>query len=104
MNDGRLKSAGTRTVKLRGRAKAVTFHVFEPNHIEHILDGGLTEVWREEDVEALVENRRRAAGKAAMTRAGKRQAKLTTIAKISKEEAEPQLEGWEEFAKKGLLR
>jgi hypothetical protein len=51
MNDGRLKSAGTRTVKLRGRAKAVTFHVFEPNHIEHLLDSGLTEVWREEDVE-----------------------------------------------------
>ncbi len=41
LKDGRLKSAGTRTVKLRGRAKAVTFHVFEPRHIEDILDGDL---------------------------------------------------------------
>jgi len=104
MNDGRLKSAGTRTVKLRGRAKAVTFHVFEPNHIEHILDGGLTEVWREEDVEALAENRRRAAGKAALTRAGKRQARPTNVARTSNQETEPELEGWEEFAKNGLLR
>ncbi len=104
MNDGRLKSAGTRTVKLRGRAKAVTFHVFQPNHIEHILDAGLTEVWRETDAEALAENRRRASGKAAMTRAGKRQAALIKDARILDEEAEPQLKGWEEFAKKGLLR
>lgn len=33
LDDGRLQSAGTRTVKLRGRAKAVTFHVFEPRFI-----------------------------------------------------------------------
>lgn len=104
MNDGRLKSAGTRTIKLRGRAKAVTFHVFQPDHIEHILDAGLTEVWRETDAEALAENRRRASGKAAMTRAGKRQASLIKDARTLDEEAEPQLKGWEEFAKKGLLR
>lgn len=104
MNDGRLKSAGTRTIKLRGRAKAVTFHVFQPDHIEHILDAGLTEVWRETDAEALAENRRRAAGKAAITRAGKRQAVLIKDARTLDEEAEPQLTGWEEFAKKGLLR
>ena len=30
LKGGRLKSIGTRTVKLRGRAKAVTFHVFDP--------------------------------------------------------------------------
>jgi len=58
-------------VKLRGRAKAVTFHVFEPRFIEHVLDSGLTEIWREEDIAAAAENRRRAAGKAALTRAGK---------------------------------
>lgn len=104
MNDGRLTSAGTRTVKLRGRARAVTFHVFEPEHIEHVLDGGLTEVWREEDVAALAENRRRAAGKAAQTRAGKRQARSSDVARTSKEETEPELDGWEEFAKKGFLR
>jgi hypothetical protein len=30
LKDGRLQSAGTRTVKLRGRAKKITFHVFDP--------------------------------------------------------------------------
>lgn len=104
INDGRLKSAGTRTVKLRGRAKAVTFHVFEPDHIEHILDGGLIELWREEDAAALAENRGRAAGKAALTRAGKRQATPKMQSNASKEEPESQLEGWDEFAAKWLLR
>lgn len=61
MSDGRLQSAGTRTVKLRGRSKAVTFHVFDPAHIEHILNSDLAEIWREEDAVALAENRRRAA-------------------------------------------
>lgn len=49
LKDGRLKSIGTRTVKLRGRAKAVTFHVFDPQQIEDILDRDLQAVWREED-------------------------------------------------------
>ncbi|MGN6096628.1 MAG: hypothetical protein ACTHP8_10375 [Bosea sp. (in: a-proteobacteria)] len=104
MGDGRLQSAGTRTVKLRGRSKPVTFHVFEPAHIEHILNGDLTEIWREEDAAALAENRRRAAGKAALTRAGKRQAKSKGAAPESSETHDIQLEGWEEFAADGLLR
>lgn len=104
MSDGRLQSAGTRTVKLRGRSKAVTFHIFEPSHIEHILNSDLTEIWREEDAVALTENRRRAAGKAALTRAGKRAGKKKAASPSSGESPEAQLEGWEEFAAEGLLR
>ncbi len=103
MGDGRLQSAGTRTVKLRGRSKPVTFHFFEPAHIEHILNGDLTEIWREEDAATLAENRRRAAGKAALTRAGKRQAKSNDAAPES-EAHDIRLDGWEEFAADGLLR
>jgi hypothetical protein len=104
MGAGRLQSAGTRTVKLRGRSKAVTFHVFEPAHIEHILNGDLTEIWREEDGATLVENRRRAAGKAALTRAGKRHAPSKAAPVASDEMLDAQLEGWEEFVAKGFLR
>lgn len=103
MSEGRLQSAGTRTVKLRGRARAVTFHIFDPRHIEHVLDSDLAAVWREEDIETAAENRRRAAGKAALTRAGKRQAK-TKRTPISTDEAPSQLEGWEDFDAEGLLR
>ncbi len=71
LDDGRLQSAGTKTVKLRGRAKAVTFHVFTPGFIEHVLDSGLADIWREEDVATAAENRRRAAGKAALARSVK---------------------------------
>jgi hypothetical protein len=51
LKDGRLKSIGIRTVKLRGRAKAVTFHVFDPQNIEDILDRDLPGMWREEDAQ-----------------------------------------------------
>ena len=71
LKDGRLQSAGTRTVKLRGRARKITFHVFDPRHIEDVLDRDLVTVWREEDAMTAAENRRRAAGKAALTRAQK---------------------------------
>jgi hypothetical protein len=47
LRDGRLQSAGTRTVKLRGRARKITFHVFEPRHIEDVLDRDMVSVWRE---------------------------------------------------------
>ncbi|MGX1744649.1 hypothetical protein ACWIEX_24125 [Bosea sp. NPDC055353] len=104
MSDGRLQSAGTRTVKLRGRSKAVTFHVFEPAQIEHILDSDLTEIWRCEDAVALAEKRRRAAGKAALTRAGKRAVERKAALHSSEELQEAQLEGWEKFAAEGFLR
>lgn len=104
LKDGRLKSAGTRTVKLRGRAKAVTFHVFEPRHIEDVLDGDLPVLWREEDAQAAAENRRRAAGKAALARAAKAQAGKAGGDDEGPDEAGSALDGWEAFAADGLLR
>ncbi len=103
LKDGRLQSVGTRTVKMRGRSKAVTFHVFDPKHIEDVLDRDLPSVWREEDAQQVTENRRRGAGKAAMTRAGKGSSKYVPSAKKVRDEA-PKLKGWEAFEDEGLLR
>ena len=104
LDDGRLQSAGTKTVKLRGRAKAVTFHVFTPGFIEHVLDSGSAEIWREEDVVTAAENRRRAAGKAALTRAGKQAGKSRNKSPDPDGGISPDLAGWDEFQAEGLLR
>jgi hypothetical protein len=105
LKDGRLKSIGTRTVKMRGRSKAVTFHVFDPRHIEDILDRDLATGWREEDAQEVTENRRRGAGKAALTRAGKRERKVRSARTSGKDDAaRPKLEGWDTFEAEGLLR
>ena len=101
LKDGRLKSAGTRTVKLRGRARKITFHVFDPRHIEDVLDRDLVSGWREEDALAAAENRRRAAGKAAQTRAGKRASKASTG---QRQAVTTSLTGWDDFDSDGLLR
>lgn len=100
--DGRLRSIGTRTVKLRGRAKAVTFHVFDARDIEDVLDGELPTIWREEDARTAAENRRRAAGKAALARTRKISPK-TESAGMRLDDS-PNLAGWEEFDADGLLR
>ncbi|MBS9722117.1 hypothetical protein JYU29_15595 [Tianweitania sp. BSSL-BM11] len=102
LKDGRLKSAGTRTVKLRGRAKAVTFHVFDPRDIEDVLDRDLPSLWREEDKQAAAENRRRAAGKAARTRAGKNGEPEQKSPRGEKTNLP--LKGWDAFELDGLLR
>jgi hypothetical protein len=105
LKDGRLLSAGTRTVKLRGRAQKITFHVFDPRHIEDVMDRGMPDVWREEDAIAAAENRRRAAGKAALTRAGKALQSTGSSGKPAKDGTDiPRLNGWEEFDLDGLLR
>jgi hypothetical protein len=105
LRDGRLKSIGTRTVKMRGRSKAVTFHVFDPRHIEDILDRDLATGWREEDAREVAENRRRGAGKAALTRAGKRERKAPSARKSRRNDPQtPKLEGWDTFEAEGLLR
>jgi hypothetical protein len=104
LKDGRLKSAGTRTVKLRGRARAVTFHVFNPREIEDILDRDLVSLWREEDALAAAENRRRAAGKAARTRADKNARTATKAARDAPESNSSRLQGWDDFDLDGLLR
>ena len=105
LKDGRLQSAGTRTVKLRGRARKITFHVFDPRHIEDVLDRDLVTVWREEDAMTAAENRRRAAGKAAMTRARKSGRKAASASDSTREKVSRQkLQGWEEFESDGPLR
>jgi hypothetical protein len=105
LKDGRLQSAGTRTVKLRGRARKITFHVFDPRHIEDVLDRDLPAVWREEDKLAVAENRRRGAQKAALKKAGKL-AGVDTIRRStgSDGDAAPALKGWGDFDLDGLLR
>ncbi len=100
LEDGRLPSAGTRTVRLRGRAKAITFHVFEPQIVLEVLDSGNVDEWREQDKEAAAENRRRAAYKRKLTRTLESQEK----AKSLPSEDGATLEGWAEFGADGLLR
>jgi len=102
LKDGRLQSAGTRTVKLRGRARKITFHVFDPDHIEDVLDRDLPSIWREQDALAAAENRRRAAGKAALTRSGRQE--RDAASRQAGSEPGSRLEGWEEFDLDGLLR
>ena len=99
LKDGRLKSAGTRTVKLRGRARKITFHVFDPRHIEDVLDRDLPEVWREADALAVAENRRRGAQKAALKKAAKRAG-----ADGRRDDVVPALKGFDVFDLDGLLR
>ena len=105
LKDGRLQSAGTRTVKLRGRARKITFHVFDPRHVEDVLDRDLVTVWREDDAMKAAENRRRAAGKAALTRAQKSGGKATSVPDSTRDEVSRQkLQGWDQFESNGLLR
>ncbi|WFP74529.1 hypothetical protein [Mesorhizobium sp. WSM4906] len=102
LKDGRLQSAGTRTVKLRGRARKITFHVFDPRHIEDVLDRDLVTIWREEDAATAAENRQRAAARAALKRAQKKG--RDAVDKRDEEEAGSKLRGWEDFESDGLLR
>ncbi|TGS10332.1 hypothetical protein EN852_027085 [Mesorhizobium sp. M2E.F.Ca.ET.209.01.1.1] len=105
LKDGRLQSAGTRTVKLRGRARKITFHVFDPRHIEDVLDRDLVAIWREEDAVSAAEARRRAAAKAAIKRAQKRVREGPHSARHGRDESsEAKLRGWEDFKSDGLLR
>lgn len=105
LKDGRLQSAGTRTVKLRGRAKKITFHVFEPSHVEEILNRDLTATWREEDAETAAENRRRAAWNRKLVRAEKAGETIPAEPGSGRDAATGQkLQGWEAFEREGLLR
>ncbi len=104
LKDGRLPSAGTRSVKLRGRARKVTFHVFDPRIVEDILDRGIVDTWREDDAVAAAENRRRAAWKAKLRKANKLDEKLPPTHEDQDEEDRFKLRGWAEFERDGLLR
>jgi hypothetical protein len=103
LEDGRLPSAGTRTVRLQGRARKITFHVFDPRVVEDLLDRAAVDEWREEDAAAKAENRRRAAYQAKLTRTLRKQ-RESGRPKQSADEALPELSGWDEFGSDGLLR
>lgn len=105
LKDGRLPSAGTRTVKLRGRARQITFHVFDPHVVEDIQNRDVVDAWREEDAERAAENRRRAAWNRKLARS-----RQTTDEAVADAPAEPgdndrfKLRGWAEFERESLLR
>lgn len=103
LKDGRLQSIGTRTVKVRGRSKAVTFHVFDPRYIEDLLDRDQAVVWREQDAREIADNRRRGAAKAALTRVSKGKAALAKEGRRANT-PQPNLDGWDTFEAEGLLR
>lgn len=102
LEDGRLPSAGTRTVRLQGRARKITFHVFDPRVVEDLLDRAAVDEWREEEAAARAENRRRAAHQAKLTRSRKKKNAQRTEADIDK--AATELSGWDDFDSDGLLR
>jgi hypothetical protein len=103
--DGRLPSAGKRTVRLNGRARQITFHIFDPKVVEDLLDRGAVEEWRLEDAEAKAEKRQRAAYQAKLTRSLKKDAaKRPKTSGGSSDDPASKLGGWEEFNVDGLLR
>lgn len=104
LKDGRLPSAGTRTVKLRGRARQITFHVFDPRMVEDVLDRDLVDAWRETDAETAAESRRRAAWKRKLARTQKSAGKTSPEQGGSDDTSRPNLVGWEAFEREGLLR
>lgn len=103
LEDGRLMSSGTRTVRLQGRARRITFHVFDPRVVEDLLDRAAVDEWRDEDTPAKAENRRRAAYQAKLTRSLKKH-ESTRHPEKTADEAVTGLSGWEEFGSDGLLR
>jgi hypothetical protein len=103
LEDGRLPSAGIRTVRLQGRARKITFHIFDPRVVEELLDRGAVDEWREHDAAAKAENRRRAAYQAKLTRTLKKKEKTK---RTEQDPGEPMtaLSGWDDFGRDGLLR
>lgn len=93
LKDGRLPSAGTKTVKLRGRARKITFHVFDPRVVEDLLDRDVVVEWREQDTIAAAERRRQAALN--------RKKRIEAGPALSAPEST--VEGWEELERLGLL-
>jgi hypothetical protein len=102
LKDGRLTSSGTKTVKLRGRAKQITFHVYDPGYVEQLLDTGLVDEWREDDALAKAERREQRVRSRRLFRVENPRGDETSTP--SDAEAVPELEGWSEFARDNLLR
>ena len=104
LKDGRLPSAGTRTVRLSGRARQITFHVFDPRVVEDLLDRGIIDEWREADIIVKAENRRQAAYRAKLARSLRHAAHKPRQSENKPEYAVSGLRGWDEFDRDGLLR
>ncbi len=102
--DGRLPSIGTRTVRLAGRARQITFHVFDPKVVEDLLDRGAVDEWRVEDVEAKADKRRRAAYQAKLRRLIKKSGNLREKTDTGLDDSVSRLRDWEDFDVDGLLR
>ncbi|MCQ1839228.1 hypothetical protein [Neorhizobium galegae] len=102
--DGRLTSAGTRTVRLNGRARQITFHVFDPKLVEDLLDRGVVDEWREEDAEAKAEKRQQAAYRTKLTRSLTKAQKSPKKTNRDPDDPALKLSGWEDFDIDGLLR
>lgn len=102
--DGRLPSAGTRTVRLAGRARQITFHVFDPKIIEDLLDRGAVDEWRVEDAEAKAEKKRNAIYQAKLTRLAKKSSIPPKEPPNGSDDAALKLRGWDDFDTDGLLR
>ncbi len=100
--DGRLLSAGTRTVRLAGRARQITFHVFDPKVVEDLLDRGAIDEWRVEDAEAKAEKRAKAAYQRKVTRLSKKK-RQARKADDGSEDPASSLQGWDDFDLDGLL-
>jgi hypothetical protein len=102
--DGRLPSAGTRTVRLNGRARRITFHVFDPKVVEDLLDRAAVDEWRVDDAEAKVEKRRQAAYRAKLARSVKKAEKGSKKTSRDPDDPAVKMRGWEDFDMDGLLR
>ncbi|WP_018899344.1 hypothetical protein [Rhizobium sp. 2MFCol3.1] len=100
--DGRLPSAGTRTVRLNGRARQITFHVFDPRIVEDLLDRGVVDEWRIEDAGAKAEKREKAAFQRKLARSLRKKPKSEKNADVDK--GAVGLRGWEDFDRDGFLR
>ena len=103
LKDGRLKIAGTKTVKMRGRG-TITFHVFDPDLVEDLLNRDAVIDWREDDKATAAENRRRAAWKTKQAKLVKANGGTPGEEAAVDENGRPNLIGWEEFERTGLLR
>jgi hypothetical protein len=101
LEDGRLPSAGIRTVKLRGRG-TITFHVFDPSVVQDLLEGDVIDAWREEDAERAAENRRRAIWKSSLARGPQKGGAAPS--RSDDDQDRFKLRGWAEFERDGLLR
>lgn len=101
--DGRLPSAGTRTVRLAGRARQITFHIFDPKVVEDLLDRGIIDEWRVEDAEAKAEKRAKTAYQRKVTRLAKKK-KQAKKPDDSNQDSASSLQGWDDFDLDGLLR